>query len=106
MQTTTFNPIDMIIELGTPVGTVLFTYQFISKCKPSVAVSSFALALWYISDHDETRESHHTKHHLACNGQYAAYVPIDLGAEKELVRGLLKKNERKEKLLALQSYEE
>eukprot|EP01083_Nonionella_stella_P172207 590229_1 len=96
LQNYCFHPIDFVIELGTPVVVILFTYHFVSACDTSAILSTSLLYVWYNSSHDETRNSHHCMHHKACDGLYMAYFPYDFGVNKrELIRGLKKTNRQK-----------
>merc|ERR1712154_490874 len=102
LQTTNFNPLDLLMEVGAPAVVVLSTfYATVSKdkmAKLSLGLSLCGLSLWYCTDHDETRNSHHSRHHKACNGQYTIYLNnVDFGTKNELIRGLLKESAQKEK---------
>ena len=78
-----------MIELGIPVATVIFTYNFLAKDKFSLLISTSLLYTWYNSDHGETLNNAHVSHHIAINGIYGAYTSKDDGTTKELIRNLI-----------------
>eukprot|EP01084_Bolivina_argentea_P028750 53384_1 len=88
-----FHPIDLALELGAAVGTMLFTYRYVNKCKLSLILSTSLLYTWYASSHDETRSHHHhVSHHQSINGEYTVYVPYNFGTKGELIRNYVKQN--------------
>lgn len=103
MQNTCFHPLDFFVELGAAVATIIFTHHYVNKCALSTLVSSSVVYVWYNSDHDESRNSHHVMHHKAVNGLYTVYMPYDFGVKRELIRGVMQENRQKSKQAIMQN---
>lgn len=74
-----FHPIDLAIEFGLPVLSVLVMHYYVWNDQLVLLLTYLIIQLWYAYDHDENLQLYHVKHHFDCDSLYAIYSKFRFG---------------------------
>jgi hypothetical protein len=87
-----FNPIDLSIEFGGPVGSALLLHFFVWK-DPFVLFLTYAFILaYYANDHNDWIKSYHYDHHGHTDSVYTAYIKYRGTPADEKVKHILQRD--------------
>jgi hypothetical protein len=87
-----FDPMDLSIEFGGPVGSALLLHFFVWK-DPFVLFLTYTFTLlYYTNDHNDWIKTYHYDHHVLTDSVYTAYIKFRGTPADEKVKHIIQKN--------------